>query len=286
MKIAVLSGKGGTGKTFVSVNLAAVSGSVAYLDCDVEEPNGALFLKPLIDHTETVEVLVPIVDAGKCSGCRICVDFCKFNALAYVKDALRIFPEICHGCEGCIHLCPEQALSKGFRPVGRIESGSAGQIRVSTGILDVGQVTGVPIIKKMVAAIKELGDTIIDCPPGSACVVMESIREADYCLLVAENTAFGIHNLQMVHQLVSLFQKPHGLILNKSMGSSDALDRYCGERKIPILARIPFDASAGKALARGTVLASEDAGYEELFKGVLRDIQREVPHEPVGCPQR
>lgn len=286
MKIAVLSGKGGTGKTFVSVNLAAISEPVAYLDCDVEEPNGALFLKPLVDSVETVDVMVPKVDPERCTGCRVCVDFCKFNALAYVKDALRIFPEICHGCEGCIHLCPEQALTKAFRPVGRIEAGNAGQVRVLTGILDVGQVTGVPIIRKLVASMQEQDDAIIDCPPGSACVVMESIREADYCLLVAENTVFGIHNLDLVYQLVSLFGKPHGLVINKHMGGSDALESYCRDRNIPVIAKLPYDARAGKALAAGKILTVEDASYKEIFIGIRREIDREVHHAAAGYPER
>lgn len=286
MKIAVLSGKGGTGKTFVSVNLAVVSNPVTYLDCDVEEPNGALFLKPVIDSVETVEVMVPQVDTDKCTGCRVCVDFCKFNALAYVKGGLRIFPELCHGCEGCILLCPEQALLKAFRPIGRIEGGDAGETRVRTGILDVGQVTGVPIIRNMVTSLPESEHVIIDCPPGSACVVMESIREADYCLLVAENTSFGIHNLEMVYQLVTLFGKPHGLIINKFMGNSNALDSYCEERKIPIIARIPYDSWAGEALASGRILSSEDPGYEMIFKGIRREVDKEVHRAAIGHPKR
>ncbi len=278
MRIAVLSGKGGTGKTFVSVNLAYVSGPVTYLDCDVEEPNGALFLKPHITNTETVRVMLPEVDESKCNGCRICVDFCKFSALAYVKDRLRVFPELCHGCEGCLLLCPQGALKKAHRPVGRVESGVSGDIRVRSGILDVGQVTGVPIIRHMMETLTESEEVVIDCPPGSSCVVMESIRGADYCILVAESTAFGIHNLEMVYKLVKLFGKPHGLVINKHMGSANPLESYCEEREIPIIAKIPYDIHAGKLLASGRVLSAEDSEYEALFKGIRVQVEKGVRH--------
>lgn len=286
MKIAVLSGKGGTGKTFVSVNLAAVSGPVTYLDCDVEEPNGALFLKPLRETTDVVHVMLPEVNESKCNGCRICVDFCKFSALAYVKEHLRIFPELCHGCEGCLLLCPQEALKKVYRPVGRIVSGEAGAVRVCTGILDVGQVTGVPIIRQMMGALSESEEAVIDCPPGSSCVVMESIREADYCLLVGESTAFGIHNLQMVHKLVKLFGKPHGLVINKHMGSGSSLESYCEEGEIPIIAKIPYDIQAGKLLASGKILAEVNPGYEALFKDLRLRVEKEVRDAATGHPER
>ncbi|MFA9424018.1 MAG: 4Fe-4S binding protein, partial [Sedimentibacter sp.] len=184
MKIAVLSGKGGTGKTLVSVNLAAASKDAYYIDCDVEEPNGHLFFKPVNIKTEKITVKIPLVDEDLCNGCRKCVEFCKFNALAYVNDKLILFDEICHSCGGCSILCPEKALSEVEKEVGEIQEGVSEAINIITGILNTGEQTGVSIIKKLLSKNTENKKyTFIDCPPGSGCSVMESIKDADYCIL-------------------------------------------------------------------------------------------------------
>ena len=211
MKIAVLSGKGGTGKTLLSVNLAAVSEQAIYIDCDVEEPNGHLFFKPKNVKIEKIYVGVPVVDYAICDGCRICVDFCRFNALAYIKEKLIVFNEVCHSCGGCILLCPHDALTERKRIIGEIETGMSDNVKVITGRLNIGEESGIQIIKKTLGYVKNKTDLIfIDCPPGSGCSVMESIKDADYCILVAEPTLFGTHNLNMVFDLVNLFEKPFG----------------------------------------------------------------------------
>lgn len=279
MRIAVLSGKGGTGKTFVSVNLAYVKGKSLYIDCDVEEPNGRLYLKPHIKKIESVNSMIPSVDRGKCSGCRKCVDFCKFNALAYIKDKLLIFPELCHACNGCVMLCPEEALSEDSKHVGYIEHGIAQDVRVMTGILNTGEATGVPIIRKLLSKLSAEDNAIIDCPPGSACTVMESIKEADYCLLVAEPTRFGIHNLNMVYKLVKLFNKPHALIINKDMGDKSPLEKYCANKNISVIASIPYDSQLGLAISNGFIAAQKYSEYMELFKTILATVEEEVQNE-------
>lgn len=231
MNIAVLSGKGGTGKTLFSVNMAAASESATYIDCDVEEPNGYLFFKPEAIVEENVSVKIPEVDKELCSGCRKCVDFCKFNALAFIKKAPIVFGDICHSCGGCSLLCPENAITEKDKVIGKIEKGKSQGIDVYTGILNTGEVSGVPIIEKLLEENRKSSSngegsnniegneklSIIDCPPGSACIVMESIKDADFCVLVAEPTAFGAHNLEMVYELVSLFGKQFGVVLNKCL---------------------------------------------------------------------
>jgi len=272
MRIAVLSGKGGTGKTFVSVNLACAAYKAVYVDCDVEEPNGHLFLKPCITKKEQVKVKVPEVDMSKCTGCRICVDFCKYNALAYINNKLMVFNEICHSCNGCIYLCPEKALKAKERAIGEIEEGISENVTVFTGRLNTGEVSGIPIIKGLIEKLSDEDTVIIDCPPGSACVVMESIRKADYCILVAEPTLFGAHNLSMVYDLVKLFDKPFGVVLNKCMDGENPSEQFCIENKINILSKIPYDEEIGRLNSEGTIVVRADERYHQIFSKILEVI--------------
>lgn len=277
MKIAVLSGKGGTGKTFVSVNLASVLDCSLYIDCDVEEPNGHLFFKPQNAISKDVIVKIPKIDFEKCIGCRTCVDFCKFNALAYINDRVKVFDAICHSCGGCSLVCPANAICEEDKVIGVIESGFSEKVSVITGRLNTGEETGVPIIKALFKIEKDQEEnTIIDCPPGSSCMVMESIKDADYCLLVAEPTIFGRHNLSMVHELVKLFHKPFGCVLNKCIESDNPSEAYCIEHDIPIVARIPFDKKMGLMNSNGVIVTREDTEYFDLFKKILNQIEKEV----------
>jgi MinD superfamily P-loop ATPase len=276
MKIAVLSGKGGTGKTFVSVNLACAADKAVYVDCDVEEPNGHLFLKPEITEKQSVAVTVPEADMSKCTGCRKCVDFCKYNALALLRDRLMIFYEVCHSCGGCILFCPEKALSKKQREIGTIETGVSDNVTVLTGCLNTGEVSGVPIIKELMEKLPEKDTVVIDCPPGSSCIVMESIREADYCILVAEPTLFGAHNLGMVYELVKLFNKPFGVVLNKCLPGENPSEKFCRGNKINILAEIPYDENLGRLNSKGLVSVRESGQYHELFRNLLYKVAKEA----------
>lgn len=280
MKIAVLSGKGGTGKTLVSVNLAAASKEATYIDCDVEEPNGHLFFKPENIKSKKVSVHFPVVDKELCNGCRKCVDFCKFNALAHIGDELLIFDDICHSCGGCVMVCPEKALSEREKVIGEIQTGVSAGVTVATGILNTGEVSGIPLIKQLLEEIDaEKGLTFIDCPPGSACIVMESIKDADYCILVAEPTLFGSHNLNMVYELVKLFEKPYGVVLNKCEAGHNPSEKFCEEKGIPILGRIPFDNELGKLNSDGLISVRESEKYRKRFSSLLHTVIEEVRHE-------
>ena len=285
MKIAVLSGKGGTGKTLLSVNIAATVKGSTYIDCDVEEPNGHLFFKPEDVESENVTVEIPIVDQDICNGCRKCVDFCKFNALAYINNKVIVFDEICHSCGGCKIVCPENAISEKDKIIGRIEKGKSEGVAVITGILKMGEASGVPIITEILKEqFKEEETIIIDSPPGSACIVMETIQDVDYCVLVAEPTLFGVHNLDMVYELVKLFNKPHGVVLNKCIDGVNPAEEYCIEKDIKILGKIPFDNELGMLNSKGLIASRENEEYNKLFSKILKEITKEVQNETVVNP--
>ena len=281
MRVAVLSGKGGTGKTLVSVNLTAVAGNAVYIDCDVEEPNGHLFFNPQIIGTEKIMIKVPTIEALRCTGCRVCVDFCKFNALAYINGRVVIFEEVCHSCGGCILFCAENALMEKKKIIGEIQYGISKKATVITGILNTGEASGVPIIKKLLSYANEVNEKLVflDCPPGSACIVMESIKEADYCILVAEPTQFGVHNLSMVYELVQLLKKPFGVILNKCLPEENPAEIFCRSKGIKILGEIPFDIQLGMMNSNARIVAKESEQYHGLFVELLQTVVAEVKHE-------
>lgn len=281
MKIAVLSGKGGTGKTLLAVNLAAVEKTSTYIDCDVEEPNGHLFFKPNDLRREEVSVKIPKVEEELCNGCRECVEFCNFNALAYTGKSLIVFDEICHSCGGCTIICPQKALWEREKVIGKIERGISNNVTIYTGLLNIGEASGIPIIKELLnKSNREIEKTtIIDCPPGSACIVMESIRDADYCILVAEPTVFGVHNLKMVYELVKLFKKPFGIVLNKYINEENPAQIFAIEENIKILASIPFDSEIGEINSKGEILVNKSEKYNKVFSSLLEKVKEEVDYE-------
>lgn len=276
MKIAVLSGKGGVGKTLVAVNLAFVSGKCTYLDCDVEEPNGRLFLKPEnVSHTQVVH-RTPRVDAEKCLGCRACVQFCRFGALAFVGGKPLLTESVCHACGGCAYVCPAGAIAEQPRVIGTVERGKAADIDVRTGVLNLGEASGVPIIRALLDGADSAGDVFIDCPPGTACAAMECVRAADLCLLVAEPTRYGAHNLAMAAELCEVFQKPRAAVLNKCAAGENPSEAYCAARGIPVLARIPYDAALGWLNSVGAVVSRELPWARELFENLSGALRGEA----------
>ena len=272
MKIAVLSGKGGAGKTFISVNLAYSIGQATYVDCDVEEPNGCLFFKPKEVQTLPVSQMVPSFNVLKCTGCRECVSHCRFHALIYIRKKPMIFTEVCHSCGLCTMVCPQNAITEEPRLLGRIEIGQAGSVKVITGLLNPGEASGIPIIKEVQAAASSDDIEIFDCPPGSACSVQESIQNADYCILSAEPTAFGFHNFKMVEELVRLHKKPYGVIIDKMDAPYEPLEDYCRENNLSVLMRIPFRMEYAELISNGELAAAHDPELKKRFREVYQKI--------------
>lgn len=277
MKISVLSGKGGTGKTLLSVNLAAL-GKSTYIDCDVEEPNGHIFFKPENLQTRDAYINIPKVEIEKCTGCEKCVDFCKFNALAYLPNNLLIFEEVCHFCNGCIYLCPEDALYKDKKVIGKIQEGTKRDVVVKSGFLNEGESSSISIIKELLKNTDE-NLTIIDCPPGSACIVMESIKDSDYCILVGEPTSFGLENFKMIYELVTLFNKPFGVVLNKVIDENNPLEKYCLDKNIDIIGKIGFDKEINKISSDGEILVYKDDKYKKLFSNILNRVEDTIKRD-------
>lgn len=276
MKIAVLSGKGGAGKTFVAVNLASVAGKSTYIDCDVEEPNGYLFLKPENVTEQKVYTYIPALDSTKCDGCRKCVDFCHFNAIVLIKNKLKVFNDVCHFCGGCKLVCPNGAIYDEKREVGVLQIGVHNNIQVVTGVLNTGEASSIPVIKEALKTRKDSDLTIIDSPPGSACSVMESIDDADYCVLVAEPTAFGLHNFKMVHELVRLMGKKCGVVINKSDMIYQPLIDFCRENNTEILLDIPYDAKLAANNANGNIASETSEIMKDKFTELLSNIRKQV----------
>lgn len=272
MQIAVLSGKGGTGKTFVSTNLVHSVDNISYVDCDIEEPNGHLFLKPKDIVKSDVTVEIPAVDEKKCIGCRDCVQFCKFNALAYTGDKLLVFEEMCHSCGGCILFCKQNALKAKDHIIGTIEKGNSAGKNVYTGIMNIGEASGTPIIE---ALLEQVGDedAVIDSPPGSACTVMDSIKDVDYCIVVLEPTVFGLENFKMIQELLELYEKPYGVVINKYYKKENIGRDYCESEAIEILLEIPYSEEIGKYNSKGLIISEEKDEYRLIFNKLFQDIR-------------
>jgi len=251
MIIAVASGKGGTGKTTVSVSLALSLENVQFVDCDVEEPNATIFLQPEIDEKIPVTMPVPEVDEKKCSGCGKCAELCAYNALVVLGTKVLVFPHMCHGCGGCMRICPEQAITEKPREIGMIEKGTAGRVSFMQGILNVGDPMATPIIKQLREQLDPEKVVILDSPPGTSCPVIETVRESDFCILVTEPTPFGLHDLQLAVETVRELSIPFGVIVNCAGIGDDGVETYCREQSVPLLMKIAWDRRIAEGYSRG-----------------------------------
>ncbi len=271
--IAIASGKGGTGKTTVTLNLAkACVSKVQILDCDVEEPNGHLFLGGRSWSTETVNLSVPQVDESLCDGCGECGRFCAFHAIAVPKDRPILFPELCHACGGCSRVCPRGAIREIPRRIGAIETMDAGDIRLIQGLLDVGVVMSVPLIHAVKKRMEAGTPAIVDAPPGTSCPVMAAVRGADFTVLVTEPTPFGLHDLTLAVDMIRQLGIPCGVVVNR-MGVGDGrVHEYCRREAIPILAEVPDDRRIAEAYSRGELIVDALPEYVPLFQELWRTV--------------
>jgi MinD superfamily P-loop ATPase len=245
----------------------------------------------MLKSQKDINIKIPLVDYNLCNGCRKCVEFCKFNALAYIKDKVMVFDDVCHSCGGCMLFCPTNAISEKDKNIGEVQKGISDDVTVVTGMLNTGEASGVPIIKKLLSYdtddnVNTTKDelTFIDCPPGSACVVMESIKDADYCVLVAEPTIFGVHNLEMVYELVRLFNKPYGVVLNKCMDGENPAETFCLDRNINVLGKIPFESELGTLNSNALISVRENKKYKDMFSNILQRVTKEVRNETIVNP--
>lgn len=276
MIIAVASGKGGTGKTTLATNLAAALARdgqpVQLLDCDVEEPNCHIFVKPRHESSEIVGLPVPTVDESKCTGCGECGKLCAYSAIVCIKKKVLTFPELCHGCGGCSLVCPEDAISEESREVGVVEAGPAAGFPFVHGRLRVQEAMSPPLIREVKRRIQPNGIAIVDAPPGTSCPVITAMKGADYVALVTEPTPFGLNDLRIAVETVRELAIPFGVIINRSDVGDDRVSRYCEDEEIRVLCEIPDDRRVAEAYSRGELIVDAVPEYSAQFLGIFEAI--------------
>ncbi|KJS81775.1 MAG: (4Fe-4S)-binding protein [Peptococcaceae bacterium BICA1-8] len=280
MRIAIASGKGGTGKTTISSNLAYYLSSqgqaTTLVDCDVEEPNNHIFFNPAWYGSEMVQMPVPEVEAEKCTGCGKCAEICEFNALVCLKGNVLIFPELCHGCKGCIMVCPTSALKETTREIGEVQLGIKDRLNIVQGVLRIGEAMSPPLIRK----VKEHGDNngtvIIDCPPGTSCPMIQAVRGSDFVLLVTEPTPFGLNDLKLAVETIRELNLPFAVCINRSTIGDNKVHDYCKQEKIPIILEIPEDREIAQAYSQGRLFLKTLPHYQIQFDTLLKNIKELV----------
>jgi MinD superfamily P-loop ATPase len=280
MKVAIASGKGGTGKTTVSAALASVwNRSVIAMDLDVEEPNLHLFLKPQITGQEKAYIEVPVAAESKCTYCRACAELCQFKAISVLGSVLLIFTDMCHGCGGCLAICPEKALSPGQRELGEILWGQVGVTRFLMGRSRVGEAMSPPLMrqvkKKLQVMLQESpADVIIDAPPGVSCPAVNAVMDADVIVLVTEPTPFGLYDLQLAHEAFLSLGKPMGIVINRAGLGEDKVYDFCRSRNLPIWTEIPYDRQIAVAYSNSQIIAAVSAQHKALFTDLADKINQ------------
>jgi MinD superfamily P-loop ATPase len=277
MRVAVASGKGGTGKTLVATNLATVLSAeerIALLDCDVEAPNAHLFLKPTLHESHEISKRVPVIDEARCSRCNVCVEACEFGALAFMAGHALVFEALCHGCGRCGLVCPEDAISERDHPLGVIETGDVdGRFPFAHGRLHIGEAMASPIIRALKQEAPEREWIILDAPPGTACPVISAIHGVDVVVLVTEPTPFGLHDLRAAVGVVRTLEIPAVAVINRDGVGDDGVERYCADEGLPVLLRIPFDRRIAETGAAGQLLIDALPEWREPFVRLASDLR-------------
>jgi MinD superfamily P-loop ATPase len=281
MRIAFASGKGGTGKTTLAVNMAylfSLSGfKVEFLDLDVEEPNGHIFLKPQIESIVPVKVFIPLFDKERCTFCQKCVQACSFHAIFMLGKDILLFQELCHSCKLCLRICEEKAIKEGEREVGVVRIGKAdSSLSFIEGRLNVREPRPMPVIEAVKSHCKGGDVQIIDAPPGTACPFVRSVYDSDFVVLVTEPTPFGLHDLEKCVSFLKSIKRPFGLVINKERGKFPPLEEYVSQNQILVLGRIQEDLRIAKALSEGKILLNELPEYRVHFEEIFSNLKRAI----------
>ena len=280
MKIAIASGKGGTGKTTIATNLACsiarLDQTVQYLDCDVEEPNGHIFLKPDIEEIQNVTICVPEVDTELCDGCGKCGELCQYSAIICLNGTVMAFEQLCHSCGGCMAVCPQSAIMEKQRKIGIAEFGRANELLYGAGKLDIGAIQSPALIKHVKKRASDSDAVIIDAPPGTSCPVIESVKGADFVLLVTEPTPFGLNDLQLAVEMVRELGLVFAVAINRCDIGDNRVVEYCRQEDIEVLLEIPNDRLIAEAYSQGIKIIDALSGYEEKFVQLYHKINASV----------
>jgi len=279
MLISIASGKGGTGKTLIATSLALSLKErerVQLLDCDVEEPNAHIFLKPIVTRREVVFIPVPRIDEEKCTYCGRCAEVCAYNAIAVLKKKVLVFPELCHGCGACSYLCPEHAISEEGKEVGMLEIGYSDGVEFAQGRLNVGEAMAPPLIRTVKEHANNEGIVIVDVSPGTSCPVVEAVKDSDFCLLVSEPTPFGLNDLVLAVETVRRLNIPCGVVLNRAGVGDSKTEEYCQKENIPILLTIPLTTEIASLYSRGIPLTEGIPEWRERFVELFDKVKERV----------